>query len=127
MPRRQKTVCCSSGSALREQPCTHGAEDDGDEKPRSALRMREVPAACDAGQAEHKEDGGEDREDVLRGHASPHLREEFLLTPRGRARVEERRAWIEEAQIVRGEDALALVAVLEDVDAVRARHGAPMK
>src|SRR3954469_8188004 len=52
-----------------------------------------------------------------------HRGKKSLLPPHRRARVEERSARLEQAEIVRGEDALALVSVLQHVDAVLAGHG----
>src|SRR5687768_16951043 len=46
-----------------------------------------------------------------------------LLPPRWRARVEQRRAWIQQAKIVRSENALALVPGLQYLNAVLSRDG----
>src|SRR2546423_9063990 len=54
-------------------------------------------------------------------HHSIHSREQPLLAPCRRAGVEQRRAGFEKAEIVRRQDALALIAVLQHLDAVCAR------
>src|SRR5262245_41345985 len=51
---------------------------------------------------------------------SRHPGEQALLAPGGSTGVEERRAGLEQAEVVGGENALALVAVLQHIDAVGA-------
>ena len=63
-----------------------------------------MTAAPDTSQAKDEEEGGKRGEDVLCAHVSPHLREEFLLTPRGGACIEQRCAGFEQTQVVRGEN-----------------------
>src|SRR5687767_2081448 len=52
-----------------------------------------------------------------------HLRKQALLPPGWRTGVEEWRAGLQEAQVVGGEDALALVALFQHVEAVLSRDG----
>lgn len=106
----------------REQPGTYDGEDGPNQQPGPALRVELTSIARQAPRAGDEECDREERKDVFRGHVpSSHFREQALLAPGRRAGVEQRRAGVEEAEIVGSEDALALVAVLEDVDAMLAR------
>ena len=110
-------------SAPTERPGTHRVEDETDEQPGARQWMRDPGAATDAPHRGRKERDGECGEDVSRRHgASRHCREQPLLPPRRRTRVEQRRAGLEQAQVVRGEDPLTLVAVLKHVDAMLPRY-----
>src|SRR5262249_4179785 len=59
---------------------------------------------------------------VARAAASRHLRQSPLLAPGRSGGVEQRCSWFEQTEIMSGEDALPLAAVLEYVDAAVTRQ-----
>ena len=102
---------------IHKQPYADRPEDSTNQQPRTGLRPS-FHALRHAHEREDQKHNGERGEDVFCGHSRSHLSQQPSLPPRWRARVEERRARLQQAEIVCGKDSLSLIAIPEHVDTV---------